>query len=625
MLFSGQRGAPSTAAPFEDQVRADTMNSFGGSVTRQSAIVTVKAPEPSPSLPPQANYRTLTGAEWDEIAVRKVSQVFACGGFASDAQIQAWADMSPMSAIAEMLTFDKVNLKLSPADPYDRLDLVDSTLVGIANHFGSGASRIPREEKSAYQYGTLHSAGRCWYKMMGLRGINPVRNRIGYWATNYHMAANFNAMVSQDQLYDYYDMIMNALAADLSFDQVLARAAVHSAIAVQYRHYRYRNYDFGNYYLPDGSWHGNENFGREFFQLFFGIRGYSTAYSQEYHEKTTIPQMARALSDIWLTYHDGANAGWDVKATYGTAGQYKGPLDILGYAVPGATAVDRVNFIAPKAILNDESLRNLPVRIIQSIADENITPETAAGLADLWGRLPKKSLLGFLRHYAVSTLFHNPQRIKYWNTIERNLLHANMLTTSNYETYRDFYHVRDFIEAEGQKIFSLDHNVFGGQTGLDAANNSRTFKLSYDRAIERGYTYMRRDDGSGWRKDWGVLVPGDSVVATTEWLWTRFIAESPSRMGLMERYHLYALVGAGVDLAYHVNPADPHHVFTESELAAGESDPSSALGQKLQALRTMNTGLRSTNPGTRAAANRNMGAAIAFLIALPQAFAQVGP
>jgi len=607
-----------------DAGRYHGVNNLGGSVTRQTAIIPVKAPDPSPSVPPQAKYRYLTDAEWDEIAVRKILQVFAYGGFATDVQIQAWADMSPMSAIAEMLTFDKVNLKLSPADPYDRLDRVDSTLVGIARHLSSGASRIPREEKSAYLYGTLHSASRGWYKMMCLRGINPVRNRIGYWATNYHMAANFNASVSQDQLYDYYDTIMNALAADPSFDQVLAQAAVHSAIAVQYRHYRYRNYDFGNYFLPDGSWHGNDNFGREFFQLFFGILGYSTAYTREYHEKTTIPQMARALSDIWLTYHGGANAGWDVKATYGTAGQYKGSLDILGHPVPGETAVDRVNHVAPIAIANDESLRNLPVRIIQSIADENITPETAAGLADLWRRLPKKSLLSFLRHYAVSTLFHNPHRIKYWNTIERNLLHANMVTTSNYEAYRDFYRVRDFIEDEGQKIFSLDHNVFGGQTGLDAANNSRTFKLSYDRAIERGYYYTRRNDGTGWRKDWGALVPGDSVVATTEWLWTRFIAESPSRMGLMERYHLYALVGVGIDLASHVNAADPYHVFTERELAAGESNPSSALGRKLQALRTMSTGLRSTDASTQAKANGNMGAAIAFLIALPQAFAQVG-
>lgn len=580
--------------------------------------------EPLPAPPPGAGYRYLTDAEWDEIAVRKVLQVFAYGGFAGDAQIRAWAGMPPMAAIAEMLTFDKVNLKLSPPDPYDRLDLVDSTLTGMARHFSSDASRIPRAEKAAYRYDTGHSASRCWYKMMGLRGINPVRNRIGYWATNYHMAANFNAAVSQDQLYDYYDTIMNALAADLPFDQVLAKAAIHSAMAVQYRHYRHGNYDFGNYFLPDGSWRGNENFGREFFQLFFGIRGYSTAYSRDYHEKTTIPHMARALSDIWLTYHGGPNAGWDVKATYGTAGQYKGALEILGHSVPGKTAADRVTFIAPRAIVNDESLRNLPVRIIQFIADETITPQTAAGLADLWARLPRKSLLTFLRHYAVSTLFHNRDRTKYWNSIERNVLHTNMVTTGNYEVYRDFYTMRQFIEDEGQTIFSLDHNVFGGQTGLDAANNPRIFKLAYDRAIERGAYYMRRDDESGWRKDWGALVPGDSVVAATEWLWTRFMAESPSRMGLMERYHLYALLGAGVDLAWYVNPGDPHHVFTERELALGERDPSSPLGQKLLALRTMKTGLRSTDAGTRATANGHVGLAIALLIALPQAFAQAG-
>lgn len=568
------------------------------------------------------SYRYLTDTEWDEIAVRKVLHVFAYGGFATDAQITTWANMSPASAINEMLTFDKVNLKLSPAESYDRLDQVNSTLTGISKYFSSSASRIPAGERQEYAFSTLHSASRSWYKMMSLRGINPVRNRIGFWATNHHMNINFNANVSQDQIYDYYDMIMNALAADESFEKVLAKAAVHSAIAVQYSHYRYSNYDFGNYFLPDGSWHGNEDFGREFFQLFFGILGYSTAYTQEYHEKTTIPQMARALSDIWLTYHEGENAGWNAPATYGTEGQFKGNLNILGYSVPGTTMPDRVNFIAPKAIINDESLFNLPVMIIKTMADDVMAPETAVGVRELWGSMTtKKSLLTFIRNYAISTLFHNPKRIKYWNTIERNILHTNLATTSNYEAYQDFYHVRDFIEDEGQKIFSLDHNVFGGQTGPDAANNSTIFKLNYDRAIERGYYYTRTDDGSGWTKNWGAVIPSGSI---TGWLWKRFFAEDPSKMGIMERYHVYALICAGVDLAYYVNPNDPYHIFTEEELTAGEANPTSPLGAKLKTLRSAIVDVRSTDPEKRRRANQNIGLTIAFLKTLPQACAQVG-
>ena len=52
---------------------------------------------------------------WKETAVRKVLHTFAYGGFATDAQIAAWAQMPPEEAIQEMLNFEPANEELSRA------------------------------------------------------------------------------------------------------------------------------------------------------------------------------------------------------------------------------------------------------------------------------------------------------------------------------------------------------------------------------------------------------------------------------------------------------------------------------------------------------------------------------
>ncbi|GEM_PF-2569200 len=52
--------------------------------------------------------------DWNGTAVRRILHTSAYGGFASDSQILIWAGMPPNTAIAEMLTFDSINNKLSP-------------------------------------------------------------------------------------------------------------------------------------------------------------------------------------------------------------------------------------------------------------------------------------------------------------------------------------------------------------------------------------------------------------------------------------------------------------------------------------------------------------------------------
>ena len=61
-----------------------------------------------------SGFRIVSGADWTETSVRKVLHAFAYGGLTSDAQIAAWAAMSPAVAIEQMLDFSYTNELLSP-------------------------------------------------------------------------------------------------------------------------------------------------------------------------------------------------------------------------------------------------------------------------------------------------------------------------------------------------------------------------------------------------------------------------------------------------------------------------------------------------------------------------------
>lgn len=72
-----------------------------GSVVVRVLPRLVAEPSPVELLP---GLPMISDASWTETAVRKVLHIFAFGGHASDSQVQAWADMPPDRAIAEMLT-----------------------------------------------------------------------------------------------------------------------------------------------------------------------------------------------------------------------------------------------------------------------------------------------------------------------------------------------------------------------------------------------------------------------------------------------------------------------------------------------------------------------------------------
>lgn len=567
-------------------------------------------------------FTTISDTDWDETAVRKVLRTFAYGGQAEDAQIQTWADMQPETAIVEMLTFDQHNLLLSAPGPLDtdRLETVDGTLRGLSVFWSSGAADngVPLYLRSRYiiDGNSKYDIQGAWIMAATLRGLNPFRQKIGLWETNYHMAVNINVIgySMKHLLVRYYDDIMAEHEADLPYQHIIATAASSAAITMQYG----LN---GNRY-EDGECICNEDFAREYHQLFFGITG---EYDPDYHETVAIKNTALALTGMYLA-PDPVTLLED-EVTFQTNGHYPGLLDIIHESIDGSNAKARLQELSQYAILHQESLDRLPVKIIRDLADDNLSEGKILRIRRAWAALPKKDLLAFLRAYAVSTTFHSKDRIKYLSSIDRNLLIANNVTLNNKEGYLGLYKPYQFMN-EGVRAFFPEHNVFGGQTGKEAADSAEVFRINYNNVVETPGRY-EKSSGTGpggypWLKDWAAIVPTDPnggyyVKQVAEWLWDRFIGDGLKNMGTLERAHIYALLGSGRDLSYLADPGDASRNISSTEL---ETEPD--LIALVNGLSTATLDLGSSDEKMRERANRRVGMVVNFIVSSPYIFAEEG-
>jgi hypothetical protein len=245
-----------------------------------------------------------------ETAVRKVLQTFAWGGFPTEAQLEAqleaWAQMAPGDAIEEMLTFEPTNDLLSPPD-FDLLgDRVAAyipgdggPLEGIAWYFSEDPNPHFADPTRSADFHPLAplSPIYAWLMAVQARGLNTFYHRIGFWETNYHIVASQLKGVGSHTGMRHYDNIMAKLTAGAPYQRVLAQSALNAAIAFQYGH----NYNR----WQDEAFKGNEDFAREFHQLFFGILGDANLLGgvegQAYHldhERVSIKNTAIALAGL---------------------------------------------------------------------------------------------------------------------------------------------------------------------------------------------------------------------------------------------------------------------------------------------------------------------------------------
>ncbi len=595
--------------------------------------------------------------EWNETSVRKVLNTLAYGGQATDAQISDWSAMDPQQAVVEMLTFDPVNDQLSPVsitDHYSGPTAEQTTFWNFSEYLSSDASNlpIPYANRDRFSLDKWDFEG-TWIRMVTTRGLNPFRQKIGFWETNYHMATNLNTEVNRHQMARYYDDILQAHENDRPYEEVIGVAALSAAVATQYEHRH-------NYWDPvNNEFHGNEDFAREIHQLFFGIRGDQDPLGVDHHEEVTIKETAKALTDMRVDYSHTLERYPEV-VTFGTDEHYPSSLnlDILGQQIAGSTAKERIENLVPYSIEHIESLENLPVKIIAGLFDDNLDQYEIDLIRNAWAGMYPKNLLEFVRAYATSTLFHSQNRIKYWTSFDRHVMVANKMSLNNTEALIDLYDA-DGFNRDAVEAFRPSHNVFGGQTGLEAAESQVVFQNNYNNVTRDYWRFYRTDcddcdNGGPWVKDWASAIPTNTqdeykITDVARWLWQHFIGDGWRNYGPLERAHLHSLLGSKRDLALllairdvRLNDSNPNNNgVTLQDL---ESDYNSAVDQQMiqypytrndvvntpyivdlvNELGQRTLLLDSIDIDERETANERIGQAVNFIIGTPFIFAQEG-
>jgi hypothetical protein len=591
---------------------------------QQNAITIVDEVQKTESLPDFniLAFEQIESENWDILAVKKVLNIFAFGGFATDTQIKKWSELSPNIAIQEMLTFEQYNSLLSPVTSDDiefyleKRDIKSMSLFWSSDHKDNPISETNR---ARYNLNTSYdSLQRVWAGKVNRRGFNPFREKIVFFETNYHMALNQSNGIEPQVMFQNYYNIATALEHNLSYDKVLAIGALSAGIAYQYGHNR-NKFDYGKF-------RGNEDFAREYHQLFFGIFG---DYNNSIHEFETIRNTAKALTDMTgerNEVEDQINYR-DVELAFNSDSHYPTALTILEQSINGNNAKEKIFDLSKKAILHTESENNLPVYIISTLADDNLTSEAKSKIIESWKKMgEQKSLLRFLQAYAVSKSFHSDFQFKYKTSVERNMHILNKITIDNNESYRDLYNMTYSSSDENCQLFKPIHDVFGGQRSLEAIDSPDVFRNVYNKSTRNKWSLLRNqiteDDVVVWQKNFEKIIP--SEIATVKdanttvfhvkdvafWLWDFLIQDGGKNFGTLEKAHVYALLN-GYDLGNFMNESNPTRVYSSIELESLEYRGKVEDGGNAIIF------INSSDISKRLTANQNIMKAVAFIIATP--------
>ncbi len=529
----------------------------------QSALLSNISVEPANQT--QLTLDVLTRSGWDEKAVRKVLKIFAFGGHATTEQIALWANMQPKVAIKEMLNFSQHNSLLSPirgADQYKQTATQYGEFTDfVENLLSSPASNIPIDPDRREKYGfDGYAFDDTMQYLATVKGLNPFRHMVGFWETNYHLAVNLESNVNNEEMGEYYDVIMRAHESGVPYQRVLAAAAKAAAPAAQYGH---ENNEWIN-----GFCFCNDDFAREIHQLYFGIFGEG---DEEHHENVTIPNTAAMLSgmktfikvpregreDDFPRVFDREPINYvieDLSVHHGP------PLDILRQTITGSGPFEKIDSLVEYSIEHPDSLKNLPIMIVSVIADDNLSEESRDKLRAAWASMgSNKQFLDYIQSYAISDLFHGTEQRKFMSSFWREYYFANKFNIDNIEAYQSFRDgqtgrpINSILDRDDAQSFRPRHNVFGGQTSLEAADSSTVFEDNYNRATDDDYPWTRAtscddcDQGQPWQKDWGAVIPRvngqHSVNDVAQWLWIH-LTGSLDNYTPLERAHLVAILGA---------------------------------------------------------------------------------
>jgi len=635
----------------------------GGMLLVVCQLLPVTASAQTFNLPPEAldwmavragvkldGFEVVQRSDWNASSVRRVLQAFAFGGHATDAQLERWAKMRPETAVVQMLNFRAVNKRLSAPDGGEAAFQCTS-LAELQQLWGSDdpANPVRQFDRSFYRMlnedlEQLSPVGLylTWPRAMHTRGCNLFLHKVAFYLTNYHASIHVqNAGVGL--IRDYYDDTVNALMESSNFQHLMYQAATSGAVALAYGH-------FTSYVNPfTGEFFGNDDFAREYFQLLFGIEG--TMEDPEYHEGVTIENNAKLLTGMMLDVDPGrfgsvARRDWlltgiDFSDHLDGAGREiynstahidfrKGPqscLEILHQNICGATANAKLRALGQVAAFHPESMANIPLKLVRFFGDTVITREEAEGLQAAW-KAADLDILRFLRGYAISTQFHADDSFKYWSAFERNLIIHNATTLDNEESFAKPFFLGPVLPMLEQNalVFAPIRDVFGGQTGNDAANDRYGFRNAWSVNVDNpqvlGTTqvyYRMAEDGLPklWRKDWSTVIPpnaaGDHIVGeVAQWLWQRFIADGGVNFDAIAQAQVHALLATGFDFAAVVDRNNVDALYSSEDLRDGfAAEVDRELAATVMNFADQEEQIR-------------VGKAVNFITMLPYAFARTG-
>lgn len=547
------------------------------SIAGQGARLVLRRIELAQSNPiDELGLPTSSRGSWNNRAVRKVLKIFAYGGHATDAQIQTWADMPAREAIGEMLNFNEYNPRLSPLIADDRVAGYgeiysrpgNGTFGGFIDYISDPASTHPLSQRdrnffklSERRFGISET----FQRFMVVRGLNPFRQRIGFWETNYHLAVNLNAGVQDRQMQFYYDEVMNAHAENRPYYEVIGVAAKSAAVATQYGH-RFNDWD-----EREQICFCNDDFAREVHQLFYGIFGLD---DPDEHENVTIKQTARLLTGMGVN-RDGnvldTVVNFDTPETNERRQpqHHEGPVTVLGQSIAGRTAAEKLDNLMPISMQHPESLENLPIMIVEVLADNNLSEASKNRLRNAWAALGvERRFLDYIHAYAISRVFHSPEQVKFFTSFDRAFYTANRYNISQAEALysgRGNLELRVNFGKENRTQFRDDkagttfeplNNVFGGQTAQEAAGSQLVFEGNFNRiAADREIDYRNRyrtrcgscNNGNAYFKDWSQVIPPENGGYTADyvarWMWRHIVGHLDDYTEL-ERAHLVSIIGA---------------------------------------------------------------------------------
>jgi len=597
---------------------------------------------------------TVHQKNWDESHVQRVLNTFAFGGLATQAQVETWGEMKPAQAVAEILTFGASNDKLSPSEAGDTNDLHCGTLGELQDFWSGNDAGNIMKYADRYRYAVLTTSlnlstsnlQRTWTKAISTRGCNPFLHKMALYITNYHASISVHK-TRAGLIRDYYDAIMVGLQNGDDFIQLMTTAAKDAALSKAYGH------QYSVYNDAQGVFYGTDDFAREFHQLVFRIQGVTE--DPAYHEDTTIEHSA------WMLAGMGIDRDQDTYGSVNAGDWYRGPIDfsdhydnytnprniknttnhyaadlgpdscleIYHQQICGANAGEKIEALAQIAGRHEESMANVPVTIIDFFADDNLSQAKIDAIRGSWAAA-NFDLLAFMRAYAASKEFHDASTYKYKTAFDRNLTIQNANTLDNEEVFgRQYYDSpKTRMATQGAEIFEPAHDVFGGQTGFQAANNRYIFKYAYASNVDStSFLYDVSDDytlveGEGapvytWTKEWDEVIPADGageyvVADVANWLWNRFIGDGGKNFDAIARAQVHALLADDRDFAYTVDSSNPDAVYSSDDITNGA----------VSAVDQANAAELMDFSGT--AANIRVGMAINFITMTPYAFAMEG-